>query len=310
MSLNFKNIKLFEKSEFEILDKDCVCFCGESLDDRGEFILNQLSKQSIECIKVSYNEEDFLFNISGIEYEVGDIEGNIKEYFQNFSNKTILIESTTLNVVEVLYICDILNSNNIIADIKIIYAEPFEYKLKKTSFSNYGDFDLSKKFKSFPPIPGYTKLFDSNDLNLVAFLGFERPRLGQIFSYEDDIKYNSFIPIIPLPAYKPGWENITLNNHMTFFNESYSFEDIRYISANNAFQAYEVLIKLSKTNKLLTIAPIGTKPNSIGCIVFLINTKNDLLVNTRLIYDFPEKVKKRSTGVGIIHLYSLNIIPE
>ena len=167
--------------------------------------------------------------------------------------------------------------------------------------TTYDEFSLSDKFQQYPPLPGYTINAELENVDLIAFLGFEKTRLGQIFAQEETI-YQNFTPVIPLPGFLPGWENRSINNHLKFFSPKYSFSDLKYVSANNPYQAYTLLVKIANSQKKFRLAPIGTKPNAIGCAVFLVNYKDE---NFGVLYDFPIKSKKRSNGIGKIHIYNL-----
>ena len=65
-------------------------------------------------------------------------------------------------------------------------------------------------------------------------------------------------------------------------------------------------INKNSNDKQLVIAPIGTKPHSIGAIVFMVNSyyKNK---KVGVIYDFPIKKENRTDGIGLIHEYTINI---
>jgi hypothetical protein len=187
--------------------------------------------------------------------------------------------------------------------VQILYIEPKEYKFHDSSITTYDEFSLSDKFLQYPPLPGYTINSELEDIDLIAFLGFEKTRLGQIFAQEETI-YQNFTPVIPLPGFLPGWENRSINNHLKFFSPKYSFSEIKYVAANNPYQAYTLLEKISSSRKNFRIAPIGTKPNAIGCAIFLVNHV-DKEKNYGALYDFPSKSKKRSLGIGQIHIYNI-----
>lgn len=295
----FKNIQSKDIIDKNIYIKNHLVFYGNtSLDDRGEQAYKIVSKIQ-DFIRVEYNPLTFSIQMNSeiIPYK------DFLTYIQSITTSRILIEATTLSFAEILYILEGANQNNTITEIQILYIEPKEYKFHNSSVTTYDEFSLSDKFQQYPPLPGYTINAELNDIDLVAFLGFEKTRLGQIFAQEETI-YKNFTPIIPLPGFLPGWENRSINNHLKFFSPKYFFSDLKYVAANNPYQAYTILEKIANSQKNFRVAPIGTKPNTIGCAVFLVNHENEE-ANYGALYDFPVKSKKRSKGIGQIHIYNL-----
>lgn len=305
MKYKFKNINVYKEMDYIPIEQETICFHGKILDDRGGKALS-LNKDN-ECISFNYDDEYFCIYINEKKF-------TIHEYVHEFikiSKKNIIIESTTLSIVETLFILKALKSVPLVKTIQILYIEPKEYKFKNNSILEYDDFDLSSRTKEFPPIPGFTMLTkqkedgDSETIELIAFLGFEKKRLGQIFNAEDAGVYNSFTAVIPLPGFKPGWENITLSSHLKFFTPKYFFTRLEYVSANNPYHAYKILEDFSKTRTKFRIAPIGTTPNAIGCAIFLLNNEVNQSIESDMLFDFPVNIKKRSTGIGKINIYTL-----
>jgi len=295
----FKNIQSKDIINEEIYTQNHLVFYGNTkLDDRGEKAYEIVSKIK-ESIQVEYNPLEFsiLMNSKTIPYR------DFLTYIQSITTNRILIEATTLSFAEILYILHGANQNDKITEIQILYIEPKEYKFHNSSITTYDEFSLSDKFQQYPPLPGYTINAELDNIDLVAFLGFEKTRLGQIFAQEETI-YQNFTPVIPLPGFLPGWENRSINNHLKFFSPKYSFSDIKYVAANNPYQAYTLLEKIANSKKNFRVAPIGTKPNAIGCAIFLVNHEDES-ANYGALYDFPIKSKKRSEGIGQIHIYNL-----
>ncbi len=295
----FKNIQSKNIIDENIYTQNHLVFYGNtSLDDRGKQAYKIVSKIQ-DSIQVEYNPLTFSIQMNSeiIPYK------DFLTYLQSITTNRILIEATTLSFAEILYILDGANQNDKITEIQILYIEPKEYKFHNSSVTIYDEFLLSDKFQQYPPLPGYTINAELNDIDLVAFLGFEKTRLGQIFAQEETV-YQNFTPIIPLPGFLPGWENRSINNHLKFFSPKYSFSDIKYVAANNPYQAYTILVKIANSQKNFRVAPIGTKPNAIGCAVFLVNHENEE-ANYGALYDFPVKSKERSKGIGQIHIYNL-----
>ncbi|GEM_PF-2000398 len=302
----FRNIKTYFNHDEVSLEKDTIAYHGDFLlDDRGKYVQSLLNKFVEKKIYLKYDENDFLFlvNENNTENKLSKFDLKNKLLKQNISH-SVVIDATTLSFAEILFLLSDLNKIKDVQNIHILYVEPSEYKFLNSSITTYDEFALSDKLQQFPPLPGFTINTELEHVELVAFLGFEKQRLGQIFSSEEVI-YDNFIPIIPLPGFSPGWENRTINNHLKFFDPRYRFSNVKYVSANNPFQTLKILEKLAAARKCFRVAPIGTKPNAIGCAVFLVNNENNDETNFGALYDFPVKSKNRSSGVGKVHIYNL-----
>ena len=299
MKLKFIEMKTFAKISDVYLEQS-LFFHGHDLDDRGEAALELSSSFSLDNIKLQFDEAKSLMYINDKPFNAR-IEF-IKEIKTIIAEKAI-IEATTLGFAEILLLLNALMENSRIKTIKILYIEPKEYTRKKNKLYNYHDFELTDKFENFKAVPGFT-FEQKGPVEIVAFLGFERTRLGQLLQ-STEIEFNKLTPIIPLPAFVLGWENRTINNHLYYFTPQYSFQKLYYAGANNPYQAYLLLNKFSIPKTPLRIAPIGTKPNAIGCAIFLVNNKESLAID--VIYDYPKKSSDRTYGVGDINLYTLDL---
>lgn len=275
---------------------------SSAIDERGEAALQVLQKFNSDMHYLKYDESKYNFMIDTSSSSIIDFYN----FIIDFDKENIVIEATTLSFAEVLYILSAVLKNTTIKNLQILYIEPKEYKFKNSSITTHDEFELSEKFQQFPPLPGFTINAEHKDVELIAFLGFEKNRLGQIFTL-DETTYAKFTPIIPLPGFLPGWENRTIDNHLKFFSPRYFFTELKYVSANNPYQAYKLLDKLAKTKENFRVAPIGTKPNAIGVAVFLVNNESQDN-NYGALFDFPVKTPKRSNGIGKCHIYNLRKI--
>ena len=298
MKLNFVEMKTFEKISDLSLEQ-ALFFHGHDLDDRGKAALSLSSSFQLENIKLQFDETQSLMYLND---EPFNTRLAFIEKVKELTASKAIIEATTLGFSEILLLLNALVENTYIKKIKILYIEPEEYKIKKNKLYNYHDFELTDKFENFKAVPGFT-FEQETPVEIVAFLGFERTRLGQLLQ-STEMEFDKLTPVVPLPAFVLGWENRTINNHLYYFTPQYSFHKLYYAGANNPYQAYKLLNKITSHQKPLRIAPIGTKPNAIGCAIFLVNNKESLTVD--VIYDYPKKSSGRSKGVGDINLYILS----
>lgn len=289
-------------------DKDFVFFYGEALDLRGNTVIELLEKSTVAksiAFKPDTNQlivnkgEDKIFS-----YGFGD-------YIESIKINNILIDSTTLSVAEILLILHSLNQlKNQDISIKILYLEPTEYVGKKSKNDNTNiNYELSNNLGGYFNIRPYNLLIDSTNpsekAEVVVLLGFEDNRLGRIIKFDEEHRYKSYVPLLGLPAFQPGWENITLMKNIRHFG--HSFKNIEFTGANNPYQTNNVLERIYANSdyKNVLIAALGTKPCAVGAAIFLVNNYKEVNNNVGIIYDFPIKSKNRTKGIRKIHIYSI-----
>ncbi|MGW8168610.1 MAG: hypothetical protein ACWGHH_01205 [Sulfurovaceae bacterium] len=311
MSINVDSIYQFGViSELQLEDK-YILFHGKILDDRSELVKNYF-EGAMEIYEIKYNEHEYCLHILNNQEMKNVTNKDIKNKFLQTIPKdinTYYIDATSLGFAELLLLLHNiheLKNNNIV--IKLLYLEPKEYKLKSENSLYDDEFDLSSKFNDFKKIPPYSVLIDSSSSSkaeLIVTLGFENNRLANIMEDDDGAIYEKYSPILALPAFVPGWENISLRKH---YKELKSFKSIDFSPANNPYETQKVLERICKNSRYgnIVVAPIGTKPHAIGIILLLINEK-EKNKNIGIVYDFPEKQEKRTTGIGNIHLYNLSV---
>jgi len=242
---------------------------------------------------------------------IGDFrpDGQLADAIRKSNRKKIVIETTTLGFVEILYLVDAAKASGIIEEIDFVYVEPEKYNEVKTVDNPLPhNFLLSKSLGRLIPIPGYTRNFTRRSLktHLVAFLGFEPSRLGRVLEDDEGANFSCYSVGIGVPPFVPGWEVHTFETNSAYLVGS-GIQNICYFSANNPFSAYTELQTLSKSlgsNERMVIAPFGTKPAGIGAIVYAVENKPDC----GLIYDHPVRHNDRSVGIGQCHIFKLACI--
>ncbi|NLQ18014.1 hypothetical protein HGG82_10285 [Marinomonas sp. M1K-6] len=141
---------------------------------------------------------------------------------------------------------------------------------------------------------------------IVAPLGFEPMRLGQLLNSDDGREYSSITGLIAIPAYKVGWENRSIKSNLRHFKKTHQCS-LSLCSSLNPYALYQKIDELWDAYEKIILAPLGTKPSTIAISLFLINNfkKNTRKKNISAVYDFPVKSIDRSLGIGKIHLYSM-----
>ena len=111
-----------------------VFFHGDDLDERTQTVINKINISPKH--KISFLKEKYSFLIDNDSYSLKILSS----FFQGKEYKKILIDSTSLDFPEILYILNALNDSEKKSIIHIIYVEPKEY-------SNIIDDDQEEDFQ-------------------------------------------------------------------------------------------------------------------------------------------------------------------
>lgn len=301
--ITIEKIRKEDRLESALKEGMRAFFFGASLDDRTSTVESTVKIHP--RYNVFYDKDKYSLSINGEQYKIFKLQ----EFFIEKNMSNILIDTTSLGFPEILYLLDGINRSGIETMITLLYVEPQEYN-KKREGAQDSEFKLSDRRHAFVSLPAFSIDNQSSAENkavLVTFLGFENSRLGQIIENDDGASYKKLMAHVSVPAYKAGWENISLRKHLRYFDQINS--ELVIHPGSNPYAVNELLCELAYTNPKLVITPLGTKPTAIGVCIFLINNYplNKLNKQIGAIYDFPEKSKKRSVGIGEVYTYQLRV---
>lgn len=280
-----------------------LLICGPQLDDRCQEILRlALSRKQSTAVEILFDSENYSFNAGGSTSSLRKSSSLIDFKVSKDTFSQVTIDITSLGFVELLLVLRWFNSSSL-QSIDAVYAEPKHYKPRADYMSDFGhhEFDLTSHSGGFKAIPGFSKVVSSGQkATLIALLGFERSRLGQLLQLDDGAYIGEVLPIFGTPSYKVGWDK-----HCFFQN----IETLKSCSSSpsfvSAYSPYDVIktlqyIKESMPEKELMLAPFGTKPLSLGAAIFLSNNPDITLK-----YDHPIKKEDGSIGISRVHLFSI-----
>lgn len=294
-----------DASDIENLKSD-ICFHSRSLDDRGDLTNEELRKANVgEFFEISLDAASMRFELNGFLVNVKDINSYLDRSIDNAKINRVVLDATTLGVAEILYILRWVNRLKTSVDVSIIYVEPETYPPRLEIKSEFGlhQFKLSKYSVGYRSLPGFTKVVTSSTkTHLIALLGFERVRLGQLITNDEGAFIGSITPIFGVPGFKPYYDKHTIfQNIESLKNRA---EKPKFSSANNPYDTFKLLefIHQGVKDRVVNIAPIGTKPMAIGACLFVLKNLNN---NVGVMYDHPTKSKNRTEGFSKIHLYSI-----
>lgn len=275
---------------------------GDDIDDRCK-ITHQFLADHYKIISISYDAENFIVSFDGKKNDADDFNDFIKEL--HFGDNEVLIDCTSVNVPELLLLIGALYESGV-KHFSALYVEPKNYShLQKLEIGNERKFELSNKYLGFKGIPGYLLSLDSGDY--VAFCcGYEPERVMNAFDDESiSSKYATLI--FGMPPFNAGWDMNAYENHVNFI-DSQTIRNISYCGSTNPLAVIKKLDEMYdslQNEEKLFVAPLGTKPMSLGACLFIIVSGDRERV--ALLFDHPVKKPGRSIDNGKWHLYNINI---
>jgi hypothetical protein len=248
---------------------------------------------------MEYDHEEFQMIVNDERYDLDDLD----ELFEKFQDVNVIIDCTTLGFAEILYSIKLLKSSS--ARKYLLYLEPGDYRRSDSkSLLHKREYDLSNTIYGFKGIPGFIIRLTDKDPQVGAFfLGFESSRLDRAFEEFQMFQPSKCSVIFGVPAFKAGWEMNSFANNIRVIKEKNISGGVHFSGANNPKAAIDRLEKIYKgldTGERLFIAPLGSKPTSIGVAIFLNNYSN-----TGVVYDHPKAKEERSESILHWNLYEM-----
>ncbi|MBL8802964.1 MAG: hypothetical protein JNN27_13255 [Planctomycetes bacterium] len=187
--------------------------------------------------------------------------------------------------------------------VRAVYVEPEVYR-KHPSPTSRTEFDLSDGLRGVAPLPGFARLIgpeDGGQAVLVALLGFEGRRASLIAASLDPLP--PVYALIGVPGFQVDYAQIAHASNEDFLLEARAHENIRYAAASCPFELFDALDAIWRDARrpYMFVAPIGTKPHSLGAICYALKNPE----HTELLYDHPRRKPGRTHGIGPSHIYTL-----
>ncbi|NYF22626.1 hypothetical protein HDC36_004103 [Xanthomonas sp. JAI131] len=276
-----------------------IVFHGQAIDDRGDLSLRIAIASAPVSVSVSYDPHNFQISLNGTPLRVADLERLRESYL----GRRVLLDATSLDAVEILILTRAFLHCDSPRELGYLYAEPEHYHPASDDISMDLFFSFADQFIGLKPVPGFApELRPDEPGRLVACLGFEPDRLDRILQDDDGnfIKHTTLI--FGVPPYRTTWEMHALLPHARLINQNRDRE-VAFAGASNPKATFEQLSAAARAidnsiNERLLIAPLGSKPSSIGVALFAC-CRDDI----RLKYDFPVRSRHQTSGVGAIHRY-------
>lgn len=190
------------------------------------------------------------------------------------------------------------------ARVAAIYVEPSHYAFSPSPTENE-IFDLSERIAGITPLPGFTVLGGDNDDDtcLIALLGFEGTRFAHIREHVQAANEN-IVPVIGVPGFRPEYAFHAYLGNRVVLADTKAWRNVRFARANCPFSLYYLLEDISRVRPryALKIAPIGTKPQALGAVLFSLLSGRVV----ELVYDHPVRKAQRTSGVDRLLVYDIH----
>jgi hypothetical protein len=227
-------------------------------------------------------------------------EKSILGLIKQLSDKKIYLDITGLAHAIWARLLQIMVKNNL--EVIVVYVEP--YSFERSYSEGRVVYDLSERILGLNPLPGFFS-FSSVGYDNVCFvplLGFEGPRFQYLLEHVDPPGEKVY-PVIGIPGFEPEYPFVTYYSNGRVLENSRSWQKVRFVPAYCPFSVFYLLKELHARHKddVLKIAPIGTKPHSLGAVMYAI--LNEEKNNVELIYDNPVRKEGRSAGIARMHIY-------
>jgi hypothetical protein len=294
----------FDKvTEADIALDETVLVFADATEDRAQLpIWNNIRSQNRKIILVKfYSNEEIIADIGGTHSHPVSVRDE-EALFNLFNVPKLLIDLSGFPhfiwapLLKMVYVKKIPT--------RVLYAEPEKYKLH-ASPSSSSIFDLSSNFDGLGPLPGFARLNGPEDETkciFIALLGFEGNRPERILLQIDPTP--KLIPVVGVPGFKLNFPAYTIACNRDVLENYRAYSEIHYAKASCPFEAFRVLnsIKKNYPGYYFYVAPVGTKPHSLGAILFALENPDC----TEILYDNPVRKPGRTSGMGVIHIYDLS----
>lgn len=275
-----------------------VGFVGDPLDDRGPRCAAIVGHSCAQVVSVRYAADEPALTIGGASFRPSDVAGIAGSH----PARSVLLESTSLDVVEMLLLCRAyLQTPG--TRVGFIYAEPERYVPRDQAPGAAQHFEFSARSAGTFAVPGFAHELRDDALGwMVVGVGYESDRLQRILDEDDGTFISHTTLVFGIPPYRTGWELHALLPHLSVLSADPSVE-IAFAGANNPRATFLEVKKASEAvagtaGAQLLVAPLGSKPSSIGILLFAC-LRNDV----RLKYDFPIRNAGATEGIGTIYRY-------
>lgn len=290
----------------KIPDDSILIIASDSPNERGRHPVFRQAYKSGDRRVLSVEEEDFTtVTLSANFFDIDKVVNlkNRKALVQSIPDQCPVwldISGLTFGAWSSFFSALITSGRPLVA----IYNEPQVYDEHSQPVTTT-QFDLTSRLRRVSPPPGLANIRGPDDNSktvFVPFLGFEGDRARHLFLQLDPSPAH-IIPIIGVPGFRAEYPQFAVASNVDFFDQNNCYKNIRMTRANSPFESLQILKEIDTDfrDHYLYVAPLGTKPNTLGALMFLINNRP----NVEIMYDNPLVKQGGREGIGKTHIYRI-----
>lgn len=281
-----------------------IAFIGSPIDDRGRLSVTKAKEAAQRTAVVSYDAETFTLSVNDVRFAANN--RGFRNLISDYPASRILLDASTLEFPEMLLLIKAFLSTEPL-ELGFLYVEPESYEERRgPETEDLHAFALREEYRAFAPIPGFTPMLsDTRKARLLAFVGFESTRLKRVIHEDEGARISAFSVVFGVPPFRASWEMHSFMQNSNILKES-AFEEVLFVGANNPRATYNLISKVAgccPNSEVMTIAPLGTKPMSIGAALYAAQNAAGI----RVIYDYPKTRPDCTHGIGKIHHYTVRV---
>lgn len=279
-------------------------------EERAYYSWNYLMKNGAKYENIavlSYNEKHLQENIELMD-TISDCKGVIynapndqiefvaclkKIDFQNLESIVIDISSMrTMHIFLLAKYLKLINCNNF----TVINTIPYDYIFQNEPFLSYRSYVGDLELKEVTGYSGRSEV--SQDSDLYIFMGFEGTLSLKVV---EDTAFKNLYLINTIPSYYQKYKDISVINNYSVLQLKKN--KVLHAPADNPFEVYNVLESKISEDKMVCIAPLSTKPISLGICLYALEHEN-----VRIVYPVSNAYNDiKSHDVYISYVYEINL---
>ena len=180
------------------------------------------------------------------------------------------------------------------ATIYAINTIPYDYSFPESPFLSYKSYYGDLKMEEIIGFSSSEGMRQKKDLFI--FAGFEGALALKV---EEDIEYSQLYYVNALPSYYQKYKDISIiNNYQLLLSKNCKR---LYAPAINPFEVYNLLDGSIDESRSVSIAPLCTKPMSLGICMYALEHHN-----VRIVYPFSDQYEShRSYDVYKSYIYKI-----
>ena len=262
------------------------------------------SKAIIDFMKSHDNsiESVLIIKYGEIELDSGICENlrNYKKYFIKVTNEPydfvnglksipcdfwcsdILLDISCIRIPEMFTLMKFLKECPDVDSVDVVYSMPYDYIFNAEPFTSYKSYLGDLTMYEVLGFSGTNE--NSQEKKLYLFMGFEGA-LG--LKVVEDSTYTKLVLVNNLPSFFPKYKDISVINNYELMKNHH---DYIYTPADNPFETYNLLDKITDSNSSICIAPLSTKPVALGICLFALSHSE-----IRVVYPISSEYSQEST---------------